>query len=72
MRSESFVRSATGCHPTVLREGTATYGVPIRKLAAILSLALFAAVLAPLFSSPAEAQSKCTRVYTTSGWITRC
>ena len=44
----------------------------MRKLAAILSFALFAAALAPLFSSPAEAQSKCTRVYTTSGWITRC
>jgi hypothetical protein len=44
----------------------------MRKIALALSFALLAATLAPLFSSPAEAQSKCTRVYTTSGWITRC
>jgi hypothetical protein len=44
----------------------------MRKIAFALSLALLAAIVAPLFSSPAEAQSKCTRVYTTSGWITRC
>jgi hypothetical protein len=45
----------------------------MRKIALVLSLALIAAALAPLLaSSPAEAQSKCTRVYTTSGWITRC
>lgn len=44
----------------------------MRKLAIVLSLGLFAAALAPLFAGPAEAQSKCTRVYTTSGWITRC
>lgn len=45
----------------------------MRKLAFVLSLGLFAAALAPLLAgSQAEAQSKCTRVYTTSGWITRC
>jgi hypothetical protein len=45
----------------------------MRKIAAILSLALLAAVFAPLLAgSQADAQSKCTRVYTTSGWITRC
>lgn len=42
-----------------------------RKIAAFLAFALFAAAIAPvLFASPAEAG--CTRVYTTSGWITRC
>lgn len=45
----------------------------MRKLAIVLSLGLFAAAFAPLLAgSPADAQSKCTRVYTTSGWITRC
>jgi hypothetical protein len=45
----------------------------LRKIALTLALALLAAVAVPVLSiGDAEAQSKCTRVYTTSGWITRC
>ncbi len=45
----------------------------LRKTALTLALALLAAVAVPVLSiGDAEAQSKCTRVYTTSGWITRC
>jgi len=45
----------------------------LRKTAFALALALLAAVAVPvLTTSEADAQSKCTRVYTTSGWITRC
>ena len=45
----------------------------MRKTAFALAMALVAAVAAPvLIGATAEAQSKCTRVYTTSGWITRC
>lgn len=43
----------------------------MRKIALALTLALIAAAAVPvLFSGSAEAG--CTRVYTTSGWITRC
>lgn len=45
----------------------------LRKTALVLALGLMTAVLLPILSAgDAEAQSKCTRVYTTSGWITRC
>ena len=43
----------------------------LRKTAFVLALALLAAIVVPVLASgPAEAG--CTRVYTTSGWITRC
>lgn len=43
-----------------------------RKIATILALALFAAAIAPVLFAGNQAQAGCTRVYTTSGWITRC
>lgn len=45
----------------------------LRKTALVLALGLLTAALMPILAAgDAEAQSKCTRVYTTSGWITRC
>ena len=45
----------------------------LRKTAFALALALLATVAVPVLTAgDAEAQSKCSRVYTTSGWITRC
>ncbi len=43
----------------------------VRSLFAALALTLFAAALAPAFNA-GTAEAACTRVYTTSGWITRC
>lgn len=45
----------------------------LRKTAFAMALALLTAVVVPVLTAGnAEAQSKCSRVYTTSGWITRC
>ena len=44
----------------------------IRKTALVFAVALLAATLAPVLFAASEAQAGCTRVYTTSGWITRC
>jgi hypothetical protein len=43
----------------------------LRKTAFALALALLAATAVPLLAG-APAEAGCTRVYTTSGWITRC
>jgi len=45
----------------------------LRTTALVLAVALMAAIALPVMTAgDAEAQSKCTRVYTSSGWITRC
>jgi|GEM_PF-6957364 len=45
----------------------------LRDTAFILAVALMAAIALPVMTAgDAGAQSKCTRVYTSSGWITRC
>ena len=43
-----------------------------RSIFAALALTLFAAAIAPALSLGGTAEAACTRVYTTSGWITRC
>lgn len=43
-----------------------------RVLTVALILMGLGAVIVPAFTTDASAATKCTRVYTTSGWITRC
>lgn len=43
----------------------------MRKIALALALALLATVAVPVLTG-GSAEAGCTRVYTTSGWITRC
>ena len=44
----------------------------LRNVAAALALALFATIVVPVLTAGNPAEAGCTRVYTTSGWITRC
>jgi hypothetical protein len=44
----------------------------IRKTALVFAIAVLAATVVPVLFAANQAQAGCTRVYTTSGWITRC
>jgi hypothetical protein len=44
----------------------------IRKTALVFAFAVLAATILPVLFAGNEAQAGCTRVYTTSGWVTRC
>lgn len=44
----------------------------IRKTALVFAIAVLAATVLPALFAPKQAEAGCTRVYTTSGWVTRC